>query len=72
MKGRYIVDLKITYQNGALGTCHIQEQDIFTHRELLAVLARAGRIAASLKEEPAHEEAAPAWRPSVVGERRPA
>jgi hypothetical protein len=66
VKGRYIVDLKITWQNGATGTCHIQEQDIFSHKDLLAVLARAGRISASLKEEPAIEEAAPSWRPSVV------
>jgi hypothetical protein len=68
MKGRYIVDLKITWQNGGSGTCHIQEQDIFSHRDLLAVLARAGRISASLKEEPAIEETAPAWKPKIVNE----
>jgi hypothetical protein len=68
VKGRYIVDLKITWQNGATGTCHIQEQDIFSHRDLLAVLARAGRISASLKEEPAQEAATTGWRPQVVNE----
>jgi hypothetical protein len=67
VKGRYHVNLTITYQNGAVGSCHIEEQDIFTHRELLAVLARAGRIAASLKEEPAVEHQAPAANFRVVG-----
>jgi hypothetical protein len=68
-RGLFRVEIRIQYANGAVGEAHIVQEHLVTVKEVRQCLDRAAKLAESLREEPAIEETAPAWRPSVVGDR---
>jgi hypothetical protein len=60
------VEIKCTLVNGVSGEVHLQARDLVTLREVKGQLDKALRMCEALKAEPAMEEPAHAWKPSVV------
>jgi uncharacterized phage protein gp47/JayE len=62
----FSVTCTIKLINGQSGVANVEADTLTTLREVQAVLDRAMRMAKTLSEEGAQQEAAPSWRPSVV------
>jgi hypothetical protein len=63
----WAITVTISYQNGITQQATLSDDCMTTLREVSAILERSRRLAEAMKaSEPAIEEAAPAWRPSVV------